>query len=60
MVPLAINAFRTEEMEISGQMTEFKFEMNCDSMVETVFDGKFSFDVTFAYIILSFKSLAFG
>ena len=49
MVPLAINAFRMEEREISGQMIEFKFEMNCDSMVETVSDGKFSFDVTSAY-----------
>lgn len=52
MLPLAINAFRTKERtEISGLMIEFKIEINCDSMVETVSDGKFSFDVTSAYYV---------
>lgn len=69
MIPLAINTFGTEERkEISRLMIEFKFEINCDNMVETIFDGvglrltrlllKFSFyGLTMSSLNLGFRDL---
>jgi len=57
MIPLAINAFRTEERrEISRLMIEFKFEINCDNMVETIFDGV-GFRLTRLLLKFSFSGL---
>lgn len=53
MVPSEINAYITEERrEISRLMIEFKLEMDCNNIVWTVSDGKFSFDVAFAYVFI--------
>jgi len=48
-----VNAFIIEERrEIRKLMIEFKLEMDFDNMMAMVSDGKFSFDVTFAYYVL--------